>query len=180
MIGDQAVGKTLRSNYPVLRSGALASDGGQILARSSVCCLCGLRATSELDHFLPKELFPEFSALSLNLVPVCSVCNKRKGEVWREQGSEPAFLHAYLDQLPSSESFLQATLDFTAGVVLPSFQINRTPGMSEEAFNLLCTQFERLDNTAYAEDAVELLVEKLGAYISSTTLKVGPLWWRST
>ena len=56
IIDDQDIAEHLRSNYKVLRSGALVAEGAEILARSRICCLCGLRSTAELDHYLPKEI----------------------------------------------------------------------------------------------------------------------------
>lgn len=163
VIKDKATAKKLRSNYPILRSGAMANDGAEILARSRVCCLCGLRDTSELDHYLPKQIFPEFAAYSVNLVPVCGVCNKQKDEDFRNDDGGLAFIHAYLDELPSSERFLAATLSFD-NAVLPSFELLRSPGMAGETFDVLTSQFNRLGlRTIYAEEAVELLAEKYGA-----------------
>ena len=155
----------LRSNYGILRSGALSEDGAQILARSRICCLCGLRDTSELDHYLPKQIFPEFAAYTVNLIPVCGVCNKRKDEHYRTDEGYPAFIHAYLDVLPQSERFLVAKLSLD-NAVLPSFQVVRAPAMPESTYQILASQFDRFQlATFYSEEAIELLVEKHGAII---------------
>ncbi|MGP6175370.1 HNH endonuclease [Corynebacterium sp. A21] len=163
VIGDSVTAAKLRSNYEILRSGSLADEGAKILARSRTCCLCGLRATAELDHYLPKELFPEFSAYTLNLVPVCGTCNKQKGEDYRTPDGKPVFIHAYLDELPNNDAFLTATLSLD-GVVLPSFRIVRTPGMTDEIFQVLTMQFSYFKlEKIYAEQAIELLDEKYEA-----------------
>ncbi|WP_162243166.1 HNH endonuclease [Leifsonia sp. Root1293] len=164
LVNEAAAGDILRSNYTVLRSGALSRDGDQILARSSVCCLCGIRPSSELDHFLPKEHFPEFAALSVNLVPACGICNKRKGEGWRASEGVPAYLHAYLDSLPTTKRFLRAKLSITDDSIVISFRIKRTKGMPRSTVDLVRSQFEYFElGTAYAENATELIAEKLGS-----------------
>jgi len=45
------------------------------------CCpYCGLPSNITLDHYLPKSIgaFPEYSVLSLNLVPACTPCQTKK------------------------------------------------------------------------------------------------------
>lgn len=163
IIDDADVADSLRSNYTVLRSGALASEGAQILSRSRFCCLCGLRAASELDHFLPKKLFPEFAAYSANLVPVCGTCNKSKGPEYKDSNNGLLFIHAYLNDLPLGEKFLQAVLTVNR-TVIPSFSIVPTPGISFETFAVLSAQFSYFNIARdYEEEGIELLAEKSGA-----------------
>ncbi|WP_323959512.1 hypothetical protein GC088_13420 [Arthrobacter sp. JZ12] len=160
VIDDDDTAQKVRSNYEVLRSGALVDDGAKILARSRICCLCGLRPTSELDHYLPKQLFPEFAALTVNLVPVCGVCNKRKDQLYKTDLGDPAFIHAYLDQLPGSEPFLRATLEVGDGII-PSFEIVQASGLPDKTFRVLVSHFAHFQlGTVYSEEAVELLYEK--------------------
>lgn len=173
VIDSEDVAEKIRSNYGVLRSGALVADGALILSRSRICCLCGLRATSELDHYLPKQLFPEFAVYTLNLVPVCGVCNKRKDEDYKTSMGDPAFIHAYFDELPSSEPFLRATLNFEDGVV-PSFEVVRVSGLPDETYRVLASQFDYLHlDTVYSEEAVEMLNEKREA-IEDYSSECGP------
>lgn len=173
VIDNDETAEKIRSNYEVLRSGALVDDGAEILARSRICCLCGLRATSELDHYLPKQLFPEFAAFTVNLIPACGVCNKRKDQVYKTPLGDPAFIHAYLDQLPNSEPYLQATLKLDEGVI-PSFEIVQPAGLPDETYRVLASQFVHFQlDTVYAEEAVELLHEKREA-IEDYSAECGP------
>lgn len=161
--GDKPVAEALRSNYGLLRSGALKEIGAELLARSSLCCLCALRDSSELDHYLPKEDFPEFAALSLNLVPACSVCNNKKRRDFRNERGEQAFIHAYLDDLPDSLPFLRASLS-DAPTVTPSFHVVQPAGMSASLFAVIAQQFELFElDTAYSGASVELLLERRDA-----------------
>lgn len=64
------------------------------------CPMCGSPVTGSVDHYLPKEEFPEFAMMAANLVPACIQCNSgAKGRTF--QGSKPAerFIHPYFDAM---------------------------------------------------------------------------------
>lgn len=62
------------------------------------CPTCGEEGTPEtLDHYLPKKTFPELSFSPINLVPMCSKCQYRKGEEYLSQNKSKIFLHPYYD-----------------------------------------------------------------------------------
>lgn len=48
------------------------------------CPICGNkfydRRRVQLDHYLPKSLYPEFIITPVNLLPICSSCNFAKGD----------------------------------------------------------------------------------------------------
>lgn len=61
-----------------------------------LCPYCGRAFFEELDHYLPKTSYPEFSVLSKNLVPSCGDCNGLKGSK-APNGKDEFFLHPYYD-----------------------------------------------------------------------------------
>ncbi|EFC6289729.1 MULTISPECIES: HNH endonuclease [Enterobacteriaceae] len=63
------------------------------------CPFCGdIGQTRNLDHFLPKAHFPEFSVMPLNLVPSCRDCNMgEKGASFATTEVEQT-LHPYIDK----------------------------------------------------------------------------------
>ncbi|WP_323065474.1 HNH endonuclease [Aeromonas jandaei] len=63
------------------------------------CPFCGdIGHTKNLDHFLPKAHFPEFSVMPLNLVPSCRDCNMgEKGENYATREDDQA-IHPYVDK----------------------------------------------------------------------------------
>lgn len=63
------------------------------------CPFCGdIGQTTNLDHFLPKAHFPEFSITPLNLVPSCRDCNMgEKGQAYATIEDEQA-IHPYVDK----------------------------------------------------------------------------------
>ncbi|MGB6212080.1 hypothetical protein [Pseudomonas mandelii] len=65
------------------------------------CPLCGIGEPDTLDHYLPKDEFPEFSTFSKNLIPVCGPCNSSyKGLKWIANGKR-IFIHTYYDTFPA-------------------------------------------------------------------------------
>lgn len=73
------------------------------------CPFCGIGEPRTLDHYLPKEDFPEFSILSKNLIPICGTCNSSyKGIQWIENGNR-LFIHTYYDIFPD-EYFFSASV----------------------------------------------------------------------
>lgn len=61
------------------------------------CPMCGSLSTGSLDHYLPREVFSEFSIMRANLIPACTHCNSHeKGNTYI--GPPPArFIHPYFD-----------------------------------------------------------------------------------
>lgn len=70
-----------------------------MLAAADQCPFCGgIGTPANLDHFLPKEHFPEFSVLPFNLVPACRDCNMgAKGARYATDELEQA-IHPYADK----------------------------------------------------------------------------------
>jgi len=70
-----------------------------LISSGERCPFCGdIGQTKNLDHFLPKAHFPEFSLMPLNLVPSCRDCNMgEKGEAYATiEDDQP--IHPYLDR----------------------------------------------------------------------------------
>jgi len=68
----------------------------------SKCPYCGTTLPGTLDHYLPRNSFPEYSVHMLNLIPCCSVCNSMKKERWIKQ-SHRLFLYLYSDCIPEDQ-----------------------------------------------------------------------------
>lgn len=61
------------------------------------CPVCGSPVTGDLDHYLPRAVYPEFSIMRANLLPACRHCNSGvKGTT--VHGEDPRrFIHPYFD-----------------------------------------------------------------------------------
>ena len=71
----------------------------QMLTSTIKCPYCLLSETNVLDHYLQKSSFPEFSVYSKNLIPICSNCNGKKGELFCKNGVRQ-IINPYYDNLP--------------------------------------------------------------------------------
>lgn len=69
-----------------------------LMAVDDKCPFCGgIGRPRNLDHFLPKAHFPQFSVFPYNLVPACRDCNMDgKGSKFSTSAGEQV-LHPYLD-----------------------------------------------------------------------------------
>lgn len=63
-----------------------------------LCPTCGEDGTpNTLDHYLPKQTYPEFSITACNLVPMCDICQGEKLADTVNAANERLFLHPYFD-----------------------------------------------------------------------------------
>ena len=75
------------------------------------CPYCGISEPKTLDHYLPKEDYPEFAILPANLIPICHVCNTTyKGKKIFSNTGMRLFLHSYADEIPNA-TFIKISID---------------------------------------------------------------------
>jgi hypothetical protein len=93
---------------------------------AALCQYCGINHdATDFDHYLPKDLFAEFSTLALNLVPCCSRCNNLKHGAWLDENGTRMIVSFYFDVLPDSQ-FLFADLEM--GIVpIATFRLSDDP-----------------------------------------------------
>lgn len=69
-----------------------------------LCPACGEDGTpNTLDHYLPKESYPEFSITARNLFPMCDICQGKKSTATVNSANERMFLHPYFDQFVAAQ-----------------------------------------------------------------------------
>ncbi len=100
------------------------------------CAYCGIHAASTLDHYLAKDVYPEFAVLPANLVPSCSFCNPPRD--FRDAQRRRALIHPYFDVI-QQERLLVANVKIAGGVPEAEFSVD-TSGCTDVAFAAL---FER-------------------------------------
>lgn len=93
------------------------------------CPYCGIERLEvrDLDHFMPREKWPEFSILPTNLVYVCSLCNQRpqKGTNFLdEKTNKRLFLHPYYDLELSSQKLLTCNIFVKKIYLNIKFEVN--------------------------------------------------------
>jgi hypothetical protein len=110
------------------------------------CPFCGdIGQTKNLDHFLPKAHFPEFSVMPLNLVPSCRDCNMgEKGQAYATVEDDQA-IHPYVDKdIFYQEQWVYAEyIDEDDGAVV--YYVQCPAAWSQEEKNRAENHFNSLD-----------------------------------
>lgn len=134
---------------------------GNLLKRICVarCPFCGISESSTLDHYLPKEQYPEFAIFPKNLVPSCAVCNTRKRDRILVEGTNVRmFLHPCYDLIPDVE-FLSVRARMEPNALILSYHLARPAGMAPQTFRHLQSHFDKL---ALADRYRRMGLEHLG------------------
>jgi hypothetical protein len=123
-----------------------------------LCAMCSKGAVAALDHYLPKDKFPEFSILAFNLVPVCDRCNDKKATL--VGNTDGRFFHAYYDRMPETPSLLTAAIEVVHDCPVASFNINER--LPRPLYENAIYQFEKLCLAeVYMGAATQELVDRL-------------------
>lgn len=146
---------------------------GNLLKRITVarCPFCGISESSTLDHYLPKEQYPEFSVFPKNLVPSCAICNTRKRDRILDKVTKVRkFLHPCYDVIPDVE-FLAVRTRMEANALILSYCLNRPAGMALPTFQHLRSHFNELD---LADRYRRMGLEHLGGQYPALRRAYGP------
>jgi 5-methylcytosine-specific restriction endonuclease McrA len=117
----------------------------QELHYQAKCPYCGINSHGTFDHYLPKEDYPDYSVLAINLIPCCEKCNSKKGtRLFNEQG-ERLFLNYYYDFLPE-EKYLEACLFFNKNIApTVSFKIVDNQNINIELYTIIQAHYKELN-----------------------------------
>lgn len=129
------------------------------------CAYCYQIRAHEVDHYLPKSKFGEYSIYSPNLVPICTVCNRKKLNRYRRVGGGRRFVHPYIDTLPdSSTRYLTGTVVIKTSVVV-KYQLARPDGINDEFWAIIENHYKDLDLLSrYEVEATEEMMLMLNAF----------------
>ncbi|WP_455360778.1 hypothetical protein [Streptomyces sp. SYSU K21746] len=165
--GSDALTKALLGNYALLDRGRPLEDLRNsifltALSRNSRCPLCERAQVCALDHFLPKNHFPEYSILADNLVPVCERCNRLKGDEC-DRADGLLMFHAYFDEFPDTEVlFAEIDVDNTVSI---RYSLHPTDEIDNLTFERVKRQFDTLDLfDFYQMEAVAELTDQVDLY----------------
>lgn len=95
-----------------LRNKIIEANGGCVLLK---CPICEVGFAKELDHYIPRALYPEYSVFPHNLIPICHECNNKKGELWCGDNHERLIFNAYYDTVATDELY-EIRFDFNKGL----------------------------------------------------------------
>ncbi len=116
----------------------------QELHYQAKCPYCGISSKESFDHYLPKEDFPEFSVLSINLIPCCGKCNSKKGKRWVDENRNRLFINYYYDVIPDAK-YLNAKISFNRFTPTVSYEVVSNDNIHSELFNIIKSHYEKLN-----------------------------------
>ena len=118
------------------------------------CPYCLVREPKTWDHFLPKDHYPDFSVMPMNLIYVCHSCNNKKSN--RLYNAPRSVINSYFDRLPLEE-MLECEITIQNGVPLLDYKIslNDQPSDVEAIVNRHFDKFELKD--LYTKEGISLV-----------------------
>lgn len=93
-----------------------------LISNISICPFCGNSMNTsgfQIDHFMPKCLYPVYAVSPINLVPCCSACNNVKGE-YAPDSEISQLIHPYYDDF-NNDTWIKAKLVSNGSQVDPVF-----------------------------------------------------------
>jgi hypothetical protein len=116
---------------------------GQIRSQLSpaVCPTCGAESAATVDHVYPKGPWPVYSFFSLNLVPACDQCNRKKSDNFFGASPDERPAHPYFD------TFLQnrvAMVRFTGNYATAAIEIVPTPTVPPDKLPIVVWHLEHV------------------------------------
>lgn len=106
-------------------------------------CSSSSRSVSQLDHYLPKSIFPSLAVSPVNLIPICSDCNSKKGDYYSIKKDE-MIIHPYFDDFANlSFDFIKCTVIEKVPIGF-SFSIEKLQGWSDCTYNRVVKHFQML------------------------------------
>ena len=149
---EEALQHAIRSAYALTYSGRrLSKLRSNILRDVEYCPICGISPPNELDHYLPKSVFQPLAIYVRNLIPICTNCNRKKGNTVSDDPQQ-RFIHAYLDHLPSNR-FMQANVSIENDALLVEYQIYPDAGLPIDLSIRLTHQLQKLNlNERYSRE----------------------------
>lgn len=86
-----------------------------LMSNASICPICGFGTPTELDHFIPKSLYPQLCITPSNLIPICRDCNKNKDDAFSKNYMDLPF-HPYFDDM--NEQWLECNIIFKSAKII--------------------------------------------------------------
>lgn len=121
------------------------------------CPFCSFHDPLEIDHYLPMAEFPEFSFIPINLIPICSKCNKTKSKYWIED-DERLFLNKYFDDDNLDEFLFCNPKIINKDNIIFEYCLDNEKLKENPIGNIIKTHYEKLNIlTIYTDNSNSLL-----------------------
>ncbi|NHN34621.1 HNH endonuclease [Paenibacillus agricola] len=126
------------------------------------CPYCGINSPSTRDHYLPKELYPEFAVMSHNLVPCCDDCNRLKGKKFKDNLTKKRmFIHFYYDEIPN-DVFIEAFISIgNKDEPVVNVVINPPVAYTNAFYDIVQSHYKELNVLERIENEVNTYVNEI-------------------
>lgn len=125
------------------------------LAKFTKCAYCGHAVPRQLDHYLPRGRYVEFSFLPINLIPSCANCNAvdAKGSKY-PTSPDDTFFHPYFDD-PDDGRWLFVEMSVDDDGLRIAYHVQRPDNWKLDKFKRVNYTFKTLRlSVTYAQDAI--------------------------
>lgn len=144
-----------------------------------MCPICGHDFATELDHYVPREKYCEFSIHLWNLIPLCHYCNSKKNVLWLDDHGKRIIFNAYLDR-PATSDFWNVTVQIINNLPHISIAVDSKMvqtqsdelGMSTINALELCTFYEDYVNRNLIESIYKIREDRT----TFSNVSKGDLW----
>lgn len=136
---------TLLNLYNAPKVGNVHAESIQELRNGSIriCPACGNLSTPEtLDHYLPKDKYPEYATLPENLAPMCDKCQREKSSKTLDSQGLKMFIHPYFDHIPDNISLLKVTI--SEPFVSPKVKLTANPLIGTQMLPIVSRHIDHL------------------------------------
>ena len=110
----------------------------------STCQYCTVNSVNSLDHFIPKDLFPEFSVHPSNLVPSCTECNSKKLDRWLNNNHH-FFLNLYIDLLPNNQYLFVELNVISLNNIDINFKVDNSNNIPVQLYTIITSHYTELE-----------------------------------
>jgi hypothetical protein len=134
---------------------------------NNLCPYCAISEANTTEHILPKERFPEYAIDVLNLIPVCSQCNGKKGEYIVDSHGNRFTINFYKDELPNVQ-FLYAVIMYNGTELKVKYKLDNPEGaIDANVYSLICRHYDRFNLLErYNDQAIAHLPEIKNNYLA--------------
>ncbi|MDM1283979.1 HNH endonuclease [Acinetobacter towneri] len=133
----------------------------------ATCQYCTVNSVNSLDHFVPKDLFPEFSVHPSNLVPSCTECNSKKLVRWLNN-NQHLFLNLYIDLLPNKQYLFVELNVISLNKVDVNFKVDNPNNIPVQLYTIITSHYTELDLfQRFKDKSSDIIIELTNSIQSS-------------
>lgn len=127
-----------------------------------ICPNCGLLPAVTVDHYIPKEIHPDFSIYSKNLIWSCGTCNGKKSTYWKEP-THRGIINFYDDDIPNF-NYLDCKIENNNGILKANFTLNYE---KLRDYPVIKSHYERLEILNLYKDHIPTKLAEMASDLST-------------